>query len=351
METLTPLPKKRKPGPKKNHRRLSTRLACILAGIAKNNPGKMIPTPLDRLAVTLDCSRETLRKLTMRLRLKAWFFQAYGAVIHITHEKSPECPKGRWMLWVVHRHSIHRIKAEPGAWRRLRWHLRKGDHSSWKAYLVKIRQWAMAIIFKKRRDGKHKAFCQGIGTRAGGARAPNTDNRPALRRFGGRALALGELLSALPGAPVIKITGWVLNRLSEQHSELAIRQAFIHACNLLRKRRIIHIDNVAAWVCGVAGYHLEADGLVPSQRRFNRLREKAGRHGAVAPTYNEKEKVSLPEAAKSETISGHGPQTKEAYETYEQWRERTDREARAQREAYRTWWQNGITGTSPEQLA
>lgn len=272
-----------KVGPK-GEDRLSTRLAGIIATIAKRNPGKAIPVPFSDIARTLHCDRETLRKLSKRLREAAWFFQGYHTVLFITHETSEKKPRGFPVIWCINRHSLHRIYAAPGRWRQLRWHWRRGARREWAAYIRWIKKLAFSMLRSKQKtsDCKHKGFSHGISARANGARAPGRHDRPAWRRYGGVAAQLEAAYAATVGGPTIKLFGWLVNRLSEQHDRGRIISSLEHACALLRKRQRIHLDNPAAWTCEVARRWLERDGLLPSQRKAERKR-----HGPKGPASNE----------------------------------------------------------------
>jgi hypothetical protein len=293
-----------KPGPKKDRPRLSTRLACLLARIGKCAPGRIVRIPLGELAETLECKRETLRKLTMRLRERAWFFQGYHTVVFLTHETTPAAPRGFWVLHTVNRHSLHRIWAAPGKWRRLRWHQRKGDVAAWDWFLQRIKKWALAMIFRKinRSQSKHKGFSPGIWARAAGARAPGPVNRAAYRRYGKLAAYLDEKFASVPAAPSVKIIGWCVNRLEEQHGKEAILQSLKHAASLLKKRRQTPLDNPASWICGVAKRHLDRDGFVPSQRR--RAREGSGLTPAAQKVEGRREPLEVEGAIREITIDG-----------------------------------------------
>lgn len=280
-----------KVGPK-GEDRLSTRFAGIVATIAKRHPGLAIPVPLADIARTLRCSRDTLRKLSKHLRESAWFFQGYHTIIFLTHETTEKKPRGFPVLWCINRHSLHRIYAAPGKWRQLRWHWRHGSHKAWNMYMRWIEKLAFAMLGSKKKtsDGKHKGFSHGISDRANGARSPTNRNRPAWRRYGGIAAQLEAAYAATVGGPTIKLFGWLVNRLSEQHERGRIVASLKHACTLLQKHQAILLENPASWVCEVARRWLERDGLLPIQRYRDRYRDKK-RQGAEAPAFNKVSKI------------------------------------------------------------
>lgn len=282
-----------KRGPKTGQSRASTRLGALLCKIALLSRGKALALPLDRLAADLGYNREYLVKVTRRLRQSPWFIQKRHCVIFITHDKDAECPRGRWILRLVYRHALGSIHAAPGSWRRLRWHCRKGGVSDWHQYTAWLHQLFRAILFKKRRHGEYKGFSHRISGGAASARPPPADKKAAWRRFGKLASLLAGKYSALPGAPTIKINGWMQNQLAQQHSSARILDCLAHAVKVWKRRTIIQIDNSAAWICGVAAYHLEADGLIPEQRKRQWMQEKARGFAAT----QDEERQCLPETS------------------------------------------------------
>jgi hypothetical protein len=237
-----------------------------VAALCTNGPVKV---NLARTAAILGCSRETLRKRTMLLRDSAWFFQDKRAVLYVTHDRSASCPRGRWTLWLVHRQALHRVGAQPGPGRQIRYHARRGEKEAWRWYLWRIAEWAQALLFGLKKDTAHTrgSLREETGPRANGAHGP-PKKRAALRRFGG----VGAQILAALGGEKSYLYGWTINRLAEWHSHADILWALRHAFTLAAKTRTIAIANLPSWVSGVATAHLNRDGFLPTQRKRH-LRE------------------------------------------------------------------------------
>ena len=196
---------------------MSTRFACLLSKIARRAPGRCVPVDLEGLAQSLGCTRDYLRKLMRRYRTRGWFFQTKHAAVYLTHEKSPECPRGRWQFWVVERHTLTKIHAAPGRWRRLRAHCRQGSSAAWADYLMWLAALAFNLLSKNRRHGTHKGFPHGIKGATAKRGPPPTANRAAQARFIGLAASVQADYDQFPGRPTVNLYGWAMNRFSEGH--------------------------------------------------------------------------------------------------------------------------------------
>jgi|HubBroStandDraft_3_1064219.scaffolds.fasta_scaffold47475_2 hypothetical protein len=265
-------------GPKKGEFRGSTRLAALIGRIARKAGAKAVRIPIASLARTIGYAPETVRKLTMTLRTRPWFFKGYHAVIFITHQTSEKAPRGFPVLWVINRHQVHRIYAQPGSWRQLRWHWRKGSALDWATYARRIKKWALAIIFGKigASDGKHKGYSpQGGSASAQGARSPPAKSS-RLRRFEKVALGVELAYARLEASPPAKLRGWIVNRLEENHAVSEVIASLRHAAEQFQRRNGFAVTCAASWISAVAKYRLDQDGLVPRQRRTGPRRQAAG---------------------------------------------------------------------------
>lgn len=291
---------------------LRTRLRHLLATISRACPWKMIPLDPDmmaKLAETLECAPQTLRKATMDIRKDHRSLTDSGIVIVATHEKSEDCPRGRWQLWVIGRYHTDKIYALPGAGRRLRWHQRKGSHQDWQHHGEKLARWGIASI-KKRSDGKHKGVPMEDSAPPAGGAAEKTKDLPAWRRFRGSAAFLEQRFRCATGKSEADIFGWMLNRLKEEHSEDAILESVIHAYNLLPKRRQTSLKNEDSWMQHVASTRLQADGLLPRQRRMLRLKKAAPDGAAFKVVKIQAAPQTRPASARANVIDQQGKEWK-----------------------------------------
>lgn len=261
--------------------------------MARDAGGKAVPIDYDRLAAALGYAPQSIRKAAAKMRGRSWCFQEYRIVFFMTHERSEECPKGKWTRYVVCRYQLHRVSAKPGPGRQLRWHQRKGKAADWKGYRDHIFLWAEAVVFRgiTRRDGKHKASPETNRARAGGARAPNSSSS-AKRRWGRLAAEINSTFRDIPRATHIDLHGWAVLRLKEWHDRADIVRCLVHANDLYfaaKKRR--QIDLSASWVSGVASKHLSTDGLTTTQRQRRNREREAGRS---APAFNDGMQAARP---------------------------------------------------------
>lgn len=247
-------------------RRWSTRLACLYAKMIRRQPLRAIPLNCRALARDLGCSYQTVVRRTGELAsAPAWFFQGYGCVIFERHRPHQVKPCAHPQFWLVSRFAVHRIGGRAG---KVRARLRQKTPALWIAHLVRIKNLALGMIFKRRERANDKHHGSPDGNLAGPqkARPPPTANRAGLRRILIEAATLQAWYDALPAAPSIHLYGWLRNRLHEWHAPSEIMRCLRHAVTVLPAGRF-RPDNAAAWVSGVAARHLDRDGLAPIQRR------------------------------------------------------------------------------------
>lgn len=273
------------PGPRKGQRcKVRTRFAAALAKAVLSTRGP-VALDFDKWASTMQCEPETLRKATMVYRTRAWCFQSKHFFIVLRPSKTigshgKGC--GRPLQMAISRHRQNTLSAG------LRWHWRQFRAMDWHRYTLWLKKLAFSLIYrgKKKSDGKHKGFSPATSrVSAASALDPPALNRRAWGRYGRIAGEINAACAALPGVPPMNIKSWVVHRLQEQHGRTAIVEKFKHALSVLEKRTC-PIENKVGWLCGVAAWHLNSDGLVPTQRRragWSSLRTE----GPTGPTFKE----------------------------------------------------------------
>lgn len=250
--------------------------ASLIATIARKNRGTAVPLDLDSLAKSLGCARDSLRKVTMKLRTRPWFFQGYHTFLFIRYvdRGKNHVPQ----LHAIERHSGHMVHG------RIRWHLRRKSVEDWEEYLHGLKNLSFAMIFKVRgADGTYKG-CSPNGIRKN---TETTANRRPYRGFEKIASELNASFAIESPAYSINLRGWASMRFAEGHPFSRVIASLRHARARFEDRAHLGYQNAAGWICGVAAIHLDLDGLTPfiRWRERGRLRK---RHGACAPTFKEK---------------------------------------------------------------
>lgn len=266
---------------------IATRGGSLIAYIASRCPGRAVALDLGSLAFTLRCTRDYLRKMTMRMRTRSWMFQGNNTILFIRYRRHVRAKCGVATLYAINRHWMNTIGGEAP---RVRWHRNKRSWEEWDSYLHRMRNLAFAMIFRKRNlaSGTHKGLSTPQQSRKIGKQ---TANRPRWRVFLGLAGDLAQHFERTWPASGISWRGWAARRLSEGHGYVSILQALGHAKATMDRHsepdetgepRWIP-ENPAGWVSGIALRTLEFDGLTP----YIRWREKGRlkkRHAAGAAT-------------------------------------------------------------------
>jgi hypothetical protein len=244
------------------------------------------------LGYTLRLDSSYVRKMSMRLRMRAWSFQEYGIILFIRYKRHRRSRCGHPQIYAIGRHYAHTIANQGTS--KVRWHLRKRAVQHWDAYCSNLRNLAWAKIFRRsnRANGTDKG--QSTHTKTEKYRRQKT-NRDRWRGFLRLAAYLAGDFRDLHPDFEIDLQGWAARRLSEGHNYARMLECLTHAIQTLDRHwqgeNQWLPENLRSWVCGVAGRHLDMDGLTPFIRWRERGRQRK-RHGADAPTFKD-EKSSL----------------------------------------------------------
>lgn len=271
---------------------MATRLAIYLQKRFRKRPTRAIALDFIELGKIFKVTPDYVRKMTMRMRKRAWAYQEYGIAFYVRHKRHQTARCGHAVVWAINRHYIHTIGGAGTP--RVKWHAHKKGVAEWEDFHARLVNLSWSLLYRGNNpaDGTHKGLRPILEDRKQKAEAEKSTRWRAFKGFGAVVNRDHQVLDPDKGRDV---AAWASRRAAEGHTLDRVVACLGHASR--EYWRCVGPGwkplNRQSWQCGVAQEHLEMDGLTPYIRWREQELQRQKRQAAGAATFKVKRQREL----------------------------------------------------------